>query len=75
MSFLKQILAVLLGVVIGVVIVHPDKVKAQDPKTTAQQGRITVTVIGPTTRVTLYPTERYLGFSCTQNQCYVATMD
>jgi hypothetical protein len=77
MNFLKQLLAVVLGVIIGAVIVRPDLVKAQDAKEPShhEQGRITVTAISPKVLVTLYSNERFLGFSCTQDQCYVATMD
>jgi hypothetical protein len=77
MSLFKQLLAVLLGVVIGAVVIHPNTIKAQDPKDALrhEQGRIIVTPIGPKVQVTLDSTDRYLGFSCTQDQCYVATMD
>ncbi len=77
MKILREFLFVLLGVAIGVAFAHPHGIHAQDAKdsTRREQGRITITPISKGTRVIMYPTERYLGFSCSQDQCYVATMD
>jgi hypothetical protein len=79
MKHLKQLLILFLGIVLGIVIARPFGAKAQDAKDPShhEMGRITMTPISatPTGKVTLYATERYLGFSCTQTQCYVVTMD
>jgi hypothetical protein len=83
MDLLKRtygvILGTLLGIVVGVAISHPHRAIAQDAKDPShhEAGRITMTPIFANAggKVTLYATERYLGFSCTQSQCYVVTMD
>lgn len=74
MKFLKHLLVLAVGVAIGVLVGHPFKAKAQDPKLPGQLGIITLTPTGPNVKVTLFPNERYLGFSCTASQCYIATM-
>jgi len=79
MKYLKQLLILVLGIAVGVAIGRPFGAKAQDAKDPNhhEMGRITMTPMNasPGGKVTLYQNERYLGFSCTQTQCYVATMD
>jgi hypothetical protein len=79
MKFLKQFLVLLAGVLIGIAIAHPFGARAQDQKDPShhEAGRVSMTPIypGPTGKVTLFQSDRYLGFSCTQTQCYVASIE
>jgi hypothetical protein len=77
MKILRESLFVLLGIAIGVAVAHPHGIHAQDAKDPShrEQGRISITPITRTTRVLMDPPDRYLGFACSQDQCYIATMD
>jgi hypothetical protein len=75
MNRINRVVAFFAGALFGVLALHVYGAKAQDPKLPNQLGRITITPISPNGKVTLYPTERYLNFACSQTQCYVATMD
>jgi len=83
MKLFKQVSGILFGVLLGVIIGatfdRSGSAKAQDPKDSSRHeiGKVSMTPIYPTPagKVTLFQTDRYLGFSCTQNQCYVASME
>lgn len=76
MRYLKPLFMLLAGIAIGMMISRPFDVKAQDTKDPShpEKGIITLKQITPKDELTLAPGERYLGLSCLQGRCVVATM-